>query len=502
MLMCNSKKLKRLMKKTIFFLMAIATLTVTSCKDYLDVEPTNAVRTNSFYKTESQVDGALVGVYGSLKALPEYMFTMSEMRSDNVWITADVKQNDHVDICTFNASGLLTDNTIKNAWAAYYATVAAANTLLDKMDDVTFTNEETPVQYEAEVRFIRALAYFDLVRFFGNIPAALHALTTDEAFELGQSTEQENHITSANNLSNNIAEDVEAVKQSLVDLAREAWVDKSARGRGSFKPSQKLRDKVQELFGHDVTEVFITADGIRHLRNHHGEGEEKRGQINFVPDMAGEIYDVVNDFDSASKEHDDNLGNQNVLVVRRGNGDSYALLVERGKKKVEVKTFYKKAETSPMFDAKSPNLNAQSDSAKSPSVVPSIPQEQQKSNEKKAPQQKNATAQEETTQQPSPADKSRKDKGKWHTTLSAGSKGELEKLMREDRPKYEEFFKNFGVSLKAGEKKTVEIAMPRENFEVWDDATNTMRVIAGDYELLVGNSSRSEDLQKLKVRIQ
>ena len=29
-------------------------------------------------------------------------------------------------------------------------------------------------------------------------------------------------------------------------------------------------------------------------------------------------------------------------------------------------------------------------------------------------------------------------------------KGELEKLMREDRPKYEEFFKNFGVSLKAG----------------------------------------------------
>ena len=29
-------------------------------------------------------------------------------------------------------------------------------------------------------------------------------------------------------------------------------------------------------------------------------------------------------------------------------------------------------------------------------------------------------------------------------------KGELEKLLREDRPKYEEFFKNFGVSLKAG----------------------------------------------------
>ena len=29
-------------------------------------------------------------------------------------------------------------------------------------------------------------------------------------------------------------------------------------------------------------------------------------------------------------------------------------------------------------------------------------------------------------------------------------KFELEKLMREDRPKYEEFFKNFGVDLKCG----------------------------------------------------
>lgn len=171
--------------------MAVALLAMTSCKDYLDVEPTNAVRTNSFYSSESQVDGALVGLYGTLKALPQYIFSMSEIRSDNVWITADVKQNDYVDICTFNANGLLTDNTIKNAWAAYYTTIASANTLLDKMDDVTYTYKETPVQYEAEARFIRAMAYFDLVRFFGNIPAATHALTTDEAFAMGQSTEQE-----------------------------------------------------------------------------------------------------------------------------------------------------------------------------------------------------------------------------------------------------------------------------------------------------------------------
>lgn len=176
-----------------------------------------------------------------------------------------------------------------------------------------------------------------------------------------------------------VGEDVEAVKKALVDLAQKALQDKTVQGKVSFNPAQRLKEKMKELMGHDISEVFITADGMRHLRNHHGEDEEKRGQVNFKPEMAAEIYDVVNDFDSATKERDDNKGNQNVLVVRKGNGDSYVLLVERGKKKVEVKTFYKKTKASLMSDAKSPNLNAQSDSVKSP-VTSSIAQEQEEGN--------------------------------------------------------------------------------------------------------------------------
>ena len=85
----------------------------------------------------------------------------------------------------------LTANMVKNCWADYYTTIASANTLIDKMEDVNFTDEDVKNQYRAEARFIRALAYFDLVRFFGNIPAAVHALTTEEAFSLGQSSERE-----------------------------------------------------------------------------------------------------------------------------------------------------------------------------------------------------------------------------------------------------------------------------------------------------------------------
>ncbi len=57
------------------------------------------------------------------------------------------------------------------------------------------------------------------------------------------------------------------------------------------------------------------------------------------------------------------------------------------------------------------------------------------------------------------------------------------------------------VELKAGETKTVTIDFPRDSFKGWDSATNTMRVVPGDYELMVGTSSMDDDLRKIKVTI-
>lgn len=176
--------------------------------------------------------------------------------------------------------------------------------------------------------------------------------------------EQGNENVLKENASLPFAEQVAEIKKSLVNLARAAWGDKTVQGKVSFKPSQKLRDKVQELFGHDIDEVFITADDMRHIKNAHSEGEEKRGQEILKPDDMADVYHVVNEFDSATKERDDRRGNQNVLVVKNVDGKMFALLVERGKTKAEVKTVYKYKKPSLMSDAISPNLNARSDSAK------------------------------------------------------------------------------------------------------------------------------------------
>lgn len=57
------------------------------------------------------------------------------------------------------------------------------------------------------------------------------------------------------------------------------------------------------------------------------------------------------------------------------------------------------------------------------------------------------------------------------------------------------------VALEPGETKDVTIPLSRTCFEGWDASTNTMRVVPGKYEVMVGNSSADKDLQKILVSI-
>ncbi len=57
------------------------------------------------------------------------------------------------------------------------------------------------------------------------------------------------------------------------------------------------------------------------------------------------------------------------------------------------------------------------------------------------------------------------------------------------------------VTLTPGEQQTVSIDLPRESFEGWDSQTNTMRVVPGKYEVMVGNSSSDDSLKKIIVEI-
>lgn len=57
------------------------------------------------------------------------------------------------------------------------------------------------------------------------------------------------------------------------------------------------------------------------------------------------------------------------------------------------------------------------------------------------------------------------------------------------------------VTLKAGETKNAVVSLDGEAFEFFDEETNTMRTMAGDYEVMYGNSSDSKNLKKIMVTI-
>jgi len=58
------------------------------------------------------------------------------------------------------------------------------------------------------------------------------------------------------------------------------------------------------------------------------------------------------------------------------------------------------------------------------------------------------------------------------------------------------------IFIPAGETANVVFELAAENLEWWDTTTNAVHVHAGDYQLMVGNSSRNQDLEVVKLKIQ
>lgn len=182
------------MKKTIIkyagvtLALLVGASVMESCTSELDITPTEQITTENFYKTDAQMDQALTGVYSRMMIVPQYLFTMSEVRSDNVYVGSDNKLSDIVNNATLNSAGIKTEAENNNCWSNLYKVVVAANVVLDKIDNVSFAKyPQAKTQYKAEARMLRAYAYFLLAQLYGNIPAATTQVSVEEAFQLKQS---------------------------------------------------------------------------------------------------------------------------------------------------------------------------------------------------------------------------------------------------------------------------------------------------------------------------
>lgn len=165
-----------------------------SCKeDFIDLQPISDMNAGIFYKTEQDMNQAVLSPYASLRSLYNQPFIyMGEIRSDNTtfsWVPGNSKDMTSID--NFG-DVLLSDNSnVLNVWNNSYNTILRCNIVLDKIEAVPFNDNKLKEQYKAEARFLRALTYFWLVRVYGDVPKVDRQLSVQEAYALGRSPAQE-----------------------------------------------------------------------------------------------------------------------------------------------------------------------------------------------------------------------------------------------------------------------------------------------------------------------
>ena len=213
------------------------TLSLSSCESWLEVEPNDTRTTDYFYSTPSEMEQAIIGIYNGLLPISDYSWLMSEVRSDNAWVdkTTD-KQRDYIDIGTFNPN-ISTISTLSGAWNNLYEIIARANMFLSKTDGVTFSSEAIKNQFIGEAKFLRALAYFDLVRYFGRIPIVLEPVSVNEAMTIKQSEPVEVYETA-------IVPDLEDAVKKLVDTPLNYMGNSASAGRATQVAAKSLLGRV------------------------------------------------------------------------------------------------------------------------------------------------------------------------------------------------------------------------------------------------------------------
>jgi starch-binding outer membrane protein, SusD/RagB family len=163
-------------------LLACVLAILSSCKkDYLQTTPISNLSTGNFFQSETDVDKALGGVYNKLLRIPDNdNLYLSEIRSNNYFVARQDAARDYFSLSAFEITSSL--GTLNAAWSTNYELIERANEVLDRIDAVPFADTARKSRIKGESRFLRGLAYFELVKNFGAVPLVEHVITSSEAF--------------------------------------------------------------------------------------------------------------------------------------------------------------------------------------------------------------------------------------------------------------------------------------------------------------------------------
>ncbi|MBE0661579.1 MAG: RagB/SusD family nutrient uptake outer membrane protein [Bacteroidales bacterium] len=167
------------MKKLIYISLSLI-LFFGSC-EVLDVQPYHSIPAEDAITNAAQVESAIIGCYDALQSDGYYgvnYLVFGDLPADNL---------SHVGVTVtwgeFNNNSILADNgLVESTWAAIYRMLSRVNNTIDKIpqigSDKMSDNEKATAL--AELKCLRALGHYDLMRLFGPITIRDKAVGNDE----------------------------------------------------------------------------------------------------------------------------------------------------------------------------------------------------------------------------------------------------------------------------------------------------------------------------------
>lgn len=183
-------KAKNIINKLFLGGALLCTGVMSSCEDYLTILPTGSIPEENFWQNKSDLDNVRAAAYYQMsrKGVTSRILYWGELRSDNV----ELKDMSNTAVKNL-MEGVLQPVQGMFQWNDFYSGISYCNKVLENGDrmikndiDPTFSvGEWNPIK--AEMKALRALYYFYLVRAYRDVPYITNTISTDaEALQARQ----------------------------------------------------------------------------------------------------------------------------------------------------------------------------------------------------------------------------------------------------------------------------------------------------------------------------
>jgi hypothetical protein len=162
------KTFKMKMNKIFYILAMIVLIGLYGCEEYLEIEPSGSLLADQAFNNKEDIIYGINGCYDALQFSGYYGRTyinVNDLAADNAYNGGTILEYGQV-----NNNNILEDNAlIEGIWADIYTAINRVNTILTILDDIELTEDES-IELESELRFLRALHYFNLIAVFEQVP--------------------------------------------------------------------------------------------------------------------------------------------------------------------------------------------------------------------------------------------------------------------------------------------------------------------------------------------